>query len=365
LSILAVFMLGILISLGFAVYNKTKSTYVAVPESSPSQQANPALVSGETPAEVEEWEVYFSEKYQFSFEYPKGDFLIVEDLPENRIKVEINSSNIIPTKDPDGSNLVKGYIYRVIPYKLAASNLENAVNVKRDWFLTQCPETATISEIEDRKAAEINGRGFEVYDCNSDYYYTYVTANDYIFEIARIFKGDVGYKQVYKSRVNQILSSTTIDINLPELSPNAEYSDRFGKFSFNYPREMDLECCTVPGPPDSNVKSIVTMSEKDNQTSIGFFINSKTVADDFYTYVNQQKTKLIDEYTIIKNKPPEGVEETLTIGGRNAVKLADFSWRGNDLIFVSSPRRNQILMISYMDVSEEALSTILNSITFF
>jgi len=362
LGILGFILLIILLSFVRIIYNKTKDTYVVNPETGSTAPEQEVIIVEEIPAEVEEWEIYSSGKYHFSFDYPKGDALIVSDLSPEEFSVEIRSSNIVPSLNPDGENLVEGYIFRIIPLKLSTSNLGNAAKIKRDWYVSLCPKTSTISPATNKTAAQLKAVGFDIFDCNSDYFITYIAANDYVYEIMQIFKGDLGFKQIYKSRTNQILSSLVVDENLPEASPTVLYQNKSVGFTFKYPRTMNSKCCVVPAPPQKNLTNLITLAENDNSDSIGFFHPRRYNRITLDEYVGSQKIKLADEYAIVKNKTPEGTETEMVINGQRAIMLSGYSWRGNDLIYISLPRTQNVLIISKMGVSEETFNIIIDSL---
>lgn len=351
----------ILIALVRSIYNKTKEAYVVSSETGSTLPGQEIIITEESPIEVEKWEIYSSEKYRFSFDYPKGDGLFVSNLSAEEFLVEIRSSNIVPDENPDGENLVKGYIFRVTPLRLATSDLEIAANAKRDWYLSYCPETSTISQATGRTTAQMEAVGFDITDCNSDYSITYITANDFVYEVMQIYKGDLGFEQIYKSRTNQILSSLVIDVDLPELSPTVTYQNKALGFSFEYPRGMDTQCCVVPAPPQDNTKTLIILAENDNSDAIGFFYSHNNYGTDAYDLIENQRMKLSDEYAIVKNKVPDGTQTELTISGQRAIVLSGYSWRGNDLIFIPMPNKKNVLTISKMNVSDETFNTIVES----
>jgi len=362
LGTLVLISIAILLSFVRIIYIKTKDTHVVNPEDKSTMPGQEIIIIEKDPAEVEEWEIYSSEKYIFSVDYPKGDALFVSDLSEDKFSVEIRSSNIIPDKKPNGENLVKGYIFHVIPLKLSASDLERAAKIKRDWYVSLCPETATIYQTSGRTVANLAAVGFDINDCNSDYAINYIAANDFVYEVMQVYKGDLGFEQIYKSRTNQILSSLLIDEDLPEASPTVLYEEKRVGFTFEYPRDMDSNCCTVPAPPQDYLVTLVTLAENDNSDALAFYYSYRNNGVNFGDYVESQKMKLSDEYTIVKNKSPEGKETEMTISGQRAVMLSGYSWRGNDIIYIPIPRKQNVLMISKMNVSEETFNTIKESI---
>jgi|GEM_PF-4229785 len=361
LGVLSLIFLIIVFTFAQAVYHQTKKTYVANPneDTLPEQQI---IIKEELPEKIEEWEIYSSSSYRFSFDYPKGDAIVVSDISKDEFSVQIRSSNILPNENPKGDNLVKGYIFQVIPYKLAASGLDSAVNIKRDWFTSTCPKTATISPVTNRKVAQLNAKGFDISDCNSEFTVIYITANNLVYEVMLVYKGDLGFRQIYKSRTNQILNTLVIDVDSPETSPTTVYRDNNAGFSFFYPRGMDAKCCSVPEPLQEDLATLVILAENDNTDAIGFFYSFRNYRTGFEAYLETQKNKLIDEYTIVKNKAPAGSQTEIIVDGQKAVQLSGYSWRGNDLIYIPLPKKENVLIISKTNLSEEAFNTIINSL---
>lgn len=363
LGVFVFIVIIILFTVGRYIYINTKSTYVANPETEQTLPEQEIIINPEEEEEVEEWEIYSSDKYRFAFDYPKGDSLTVTDVSENEFSVEVRHKDIIPDENPDGQNMIKGYIFRVVPLKLSASDITSAALAKRDWFFSQCPDTATINSEYGNTIGGFDAVSFDVFDCNSNYSISYVAANNFVYEVSRVYKGDLGFKQIYKSRLNQILYTLVIETDRPELSPNATHYDKVG-FSFDYPRGMDAGCCWVPPPPQEELQNHITLAENDSSHAIGFFYTYRNSRIDFYSYVEEHKTKLIDEYKIVKNKEPETTETELGIAGQKAIMLSGYSWRGNDLIYIPFTPKQNVLVISKTDLSEDAFNTIINSLEF-
>ncbi len=344
------------------IYTKTKDTYVVDGPRSGTQPEQEVIITEEKPPEVEEWEIYSSDKYRFSFDYPKGDLLEVKNTSETEFSVEVFYKDIIPYENADGENLVRGYIFKVTPLKLSASDLKNAAVIKKNWFLSLCPETATVTNEYGRKVAGFDAVTVDVYDCNSDYSVTYITANDLVYEISQTYKGDVGFKQIYKSRENQILDSLVIDVDSPDLPDNIEYEDKQQGISFSYPRTMNTECCKVPAPLFDELKNPITIAENDNSDALGVFYTYKLIRTDFNEVVEEQKAKLTDEYKVVKNKTPNGTQTEIDVAGQKAVMLSGYSWKGNDLILIPHAAKNNILIISKTNISEETFKIVIESL---
>ncbi|MFC1756206.1 hypothetical protein ACFLZK_02325 [Patescibacteria group bacterium] len=350
-----------LFSLGRFAYNKTKSTYSTKPIPETTESSQEIIKKEEVPINTNEWEIYSNEKYGFSFDYPKGDPLFATDLSEDEFLVQIYSSDIIPEEKPTGENLVKGYIFQVKPLKLEARDLESAVIVKKDSFGTLCPDTASITDIVEVMVSDLKGKGFKILNCNADYSISYVSFGGYIYEITQIFKGDVGFKQVYKAKTNQILQSINIEQGLSNGPTHILYESERG-FSFSYPRYLDSEYSDVPYPPQSTAEKLITVAENDNTNAVGFYYGRGGKDFEFNAYIDEQTQLLIDDYTVVKGRAPEGKKTEITIDGLQSYKYEDYTWEGNTLIYVPLKKTKGALIISKTDMSDNIFDDILESI---
>lgn len=350
-------------SMAKIIYNQNKETYSTSQVQESTQSSGPSVPSNnQHPLPDDSWEIYSSEKYGLSFEYPKGDLLKISDVSENEIAIQVLSKDIVPQENPTGDNLVKGYIFQVKPLKLEARDLESAVSVKRDFYQSQCAETSSVTDIIGVEVSGIEGRGFMIYNCNSDYDISYVAANGYIYEVIQIFKGDVGFKQVYKAKANQIASLVKIEQETIAESPFVEFESKYG-FSFSYPRGLDSQYSNAPFPPKDTAERVITIAENDDTNAVGFYYDRSPKVD-FDTYLNEQIQILIDDYVVVKGAQPEGSKVEFTIDGQKAVKLEGYSWRDNDLIYVKTPDDKGVVILSTTNISDEILSNIIESIKF-
>jgi len=241
--------------------------------------------------------------------------------------------------------------------------MSRVIKLKRDFYLGKCPETASVTDIVGINVSDLEGRGFNIYSCNSDYSIDYVTANGLIYEITQIYKGDVGFKQVYKAKVNQIASLVKIASEQLEQSPFTEYISDDG-FSFSYPRAMDSQYSNVPNPPYDRVQKVITLAENDDTNAVGFFYIRAYSGFNFDEFVSEQNQILIDDYTVVKGSAPQGSKEEFVVDNQKAVKLTGYSWKGNNLIYIEMPEENGTLVLSYTNISQDVLNSIIDSIVF-
>jgi len=267
-----------------------------------------------------------------------------------------------PSSDTSASvtedNLKEGYIFKVSTFITTQRELDEIVQVKKDAFTIKCPQTATLSDINETTIDGIEGRTFEVTNCGSDYKLTYIVKGTLNYEFAQIVKGDIGYKQVYKAETEDILSSLKFYLDKTDRGPLETFISTPYGFQFEHPK-FSLECCEISNPASKNAEKIVvlgdtsTFIDKNNFDGIGIFVD-KSYDEDFNTYMEVQKKTLVDDYIVVKGEAPKLEEKSLKVGDKNGLMLKGYSWRGEDLIYVNiSPgsSRNIVLVISIKNMS--------------
>lgn len=366
LAIAVILVLVILIAGGRYIYLKTKSNYVVTQQPEAKDSTQVVVVKPEPKEEESSWETFSSAGYKFSIQYPKDDTLqFNEDNKENSL-VKIFYKDIIPQKNPTGENLIKGYIISVNPLKLQQRDLNSVVNVKRESFKVSCPESAEISEVSKKVIDNIEGRGFTVSRCNSNYDVSYIPGDNFIYEFIKVYKGDLGFEQNYKSITNQIEQTFKINLESENTGPYTKYEDTRNKISFEYPKEMNTECCQVPEPPISGISrqsGIITLALGNNSQAIGFF-KQYIANENLDQFIDQQKQILTDDYKVVKSTEPQGNQTEMTIGGQRAVMLSNYTWQGNDLVYLFYPDQRNLLIISKTGISDNTFNHIVETFKF-
>lgn len=364
-------ILGILIiiTLGM-IYMKTKNNFV-VTQKDPPQENNPIVKQEEN--EENKKEYYKNDTFRFSFEYEPTNKLDIQEKENANFLAQVISEDAVPQEEVSGDKLVKGYFFSVQPISLTIRNLDEAINVKREAIVETCPDTAQVSNISTRNIDGLEAKFFEVTYCNSDYIINYVSANGYVYEIAQVYKGDLGIRQMYKSATEDMLNSLKIyrDAVVEEIEEFVTYSDSAGRFSFKYPSELDTKCCFVAPPPQlANINTLMIVSEGENKNTLGVytahFRGRGYIPMGFEEFVEKQKQVLIDDYLIIKGFKPDGKEYEIDVKGKRGYVLEDFSWQENDLIIIDLQNTNlPFLIISKTDISEDIYNGIIDSFEFF
>jgi hypothetical protein len=339
---------------------------ISNPEDNENQE-QPEIIDPESIVE------YSNDKLKISLEHLRKASLF-ENLDDSILtkKIEIIYDK---NKDDDETtleSLTEGYIFRISSFSTSLRELDEITQVKKEAFSTMCPSTATLSETKETTINGVGGRYFEVKNCDADYKVSYVVKNGLNYEFAQIFKGDLGYRQLYKAETENILRSIEFyPEEIPDPGPTETYNNDDLKISFEYPRSLDSECCNITGPISSNAKTLLTLGDtktyvdENNLDAIAFFVDQNRIGD-FDAYVERQKNLLTDDYIVIMGKSPQQPQiRSIKVGDRDAVMLKGYSWRENDLIFVDitqTGKNNQVLVISIKNFSGEGFEDITESI---
>lgn len=345
------------------VYTKNKKTYNIT-----ATDPEPVKVVEETPPVVEQANEYYNNTHRFYVRFPLADtYEAMETSSEENLLIKIFSADITPAENVTEFNITKGYIIRVNALKISARSIDELILVKRENYMANCPPTAQITDVA---SAQINGfatKQFAIENCNSNLIVSYLSLNDYIYEIIQIYKGDIGFEQVYKLDTIKITDTMNFIFVGEKLlqSPFVKFEDVQSGFSFEYPIELDTVCCAVAPPPYGKPEKIIVLAEQSNDKALGLFIDKNLEALSLEEYVAKQKTLLVDDYTVVKGFAPQGTQQDFETHNLKGILLQDFSWKENDLIFVRLVKENRILILSKTEIGNTSLDPILKSLKIF
>lgn len=272
--------------------------------------------------------------------------------------------------------LTEGYIFKASTFTTQLRTLEEITQVKVEAFKAGCPPTATFTKITPATVDGVEGQTFEVTNCGSDYKVTYVVKGALNYEFAQIFKGDVGYRQVYRAETEDILYSIKFYPDKKDEGPLETYKNTEYGFLFKHPK-FKPDCCDITGPISEDAKKIIvlgdpaTFVDKNNFDGFGVFIDEDYSGIDFNGYLDVQKKTMVDDYVIVKGEAPKLEQKLLKVGNKDGVMLKGYSWRGNDLIYVDmlSSNYKKLLVISIKNTSgkifEKKMDEILKSFEYF
>jgi len=306
---------------------------------------------------------YNSDLLKLSVEYPQVAKLTTnpplegDQIKELEIAFEKQNGQETITEE----NLKEGYILRISAFTIVQRTLSQEVLVKKDFFKTKCPESATISDVSKTTFNSLPAETFEINNCGADYKLTYLQKWGLLYEFAQIYKGDIGYRQVYRAATDDIMTSVKF---YPEADtgPLETFTNKNPTFSFKYPKGFLSDCCEMSYPIlDKAIKVVVfgdpeNFIDKVNYDGIGVFIG--TFSEGGYdNYLNNQRKALIDDYVVVRGEVPTLEETSIMVGDRNATLLHGYTWNGNDLVYVhlvNNINSGKSLIISIKNTSGES-----------
>jgi hypothetical protein len=257
-------------------------------------------------------------------------------------------------------NLREGYIFRVTAFTPSERVLLDAAEVKKKAFITKCPSTAIFTKTSEVYVNSIKGFGFDIQNCGADYKLSYIPKSSVIYEFAQIYRGDVGYRQVYKAATNDILLSVRFYPDIADTSPSETFTSLDKAFSFKYPKTFKSDCCTISALA-SFKPVLITLGDSTNLIDKNNFDGFAVQMDDYRSggtdaYLDTQRKTLIDDYIVVKGEAPTLSETSIKVGDKDAVLLKGYAWNGNDVIYVpliKDYNSGRVLIISVKNISGE------------
>jgi hypothetical protein len=286
--------------------------------------------------------------------------------PENTT-LNITKSSLQVAFDEESDSSFK---VTITPLDLPGRTLDDVVGVKRESYYSSCPSGVQITNaLPVVVGGDANGKVFEVKNCDGDYKVTYAPRFEKFYEISQYHKGDFGYVQNYRLTTNEVVESLVLypEEEIPETDYKTWTSEKH-KVQFSYPKELALDCCEIPAPPD-DVNALVTLGVERGGLMGGFRVFAKDayqVKDKTLDeYAEDQKQKLISDYRVAKGTDPVVTEERIKVGSSDAIRFRGLSWKGNDLIYTEIPneyRRGEILIISVENTMGQEFEDIMDGV---
>lgn len=266
-------------------------------------------------------------------------------------------------------NLKEGYIFRLSEFTTSQRTLREATEVKKGAFATKCPDTAIFSGTEDITINSINGFTFDIQNCGADYILAYILKSGVVYEFAQIYKGDVGYRQVYKAATDDILSSLRFYPDKIDTGPLESFTSPGWGFSFKYPKTFKTDCCDISALV-SNRAVLITLGDPETLVDRNNFDGFAVQMDRYEeggtdAYLDRQRKTLIDDYIVVKGEVPTLRETSIKVGNKDALLLKGYTWNGNSLIYVpiiSDYNSGKVLIISIKNISGESFDLKMNEI---
>lgn len=267
-------------------------------------------------------------------------------------------------------NLKEGYIFRISTFTTSQRRLEEVTQVKKTSFVAKCPNTAIFSDTEGITINSIKGFTFEIQNCGADYKLAYILKSGIIYEFAQIYKGDVGYRQVYKAATDDILLSLKFyPDKMVDTGPLESFTNPGGGFSFKYPKAFKADCCDISALV-SNRALLITLGDPETLVDRNNFDGFAVLMDGYSeggtnAYLDRQRKTLIDDYIVVKGEAPILRETSIKVGNKDALLLRGYTWNGNNLIYVpiiSDYNSGNVLIVSIKNISGESFDLKMNEI---
>src|SRR3989344_1241907 len=277
--------------------------------------------------------------------------------------------------NPQETEINDGYIFKVVAHKnLSNVDIKSLAKEKLTTYTLSCPDLATISKLETKILNAKAAYEFEVLDCKVNYKESFVFDRGTVFELVQIYRGDLGFKQAYKSKEQEILDSFEF-INIPsdEIKWVAALFHN-PSFTINQPG-LNNKCCSfisnLPGVPSRLVMLGDPASKVDAKLFDGFavFYERNKAKKSFDEYLAEQKRLLIEDYRVVVGRNPSTiVEEKIKIGGVDAVSIKGYSWWAPQIVYLPAPEKQGFLVIVKNEASPgsftENFNRILDSFVF-
>ena len=272
-------------------------------------------------------------------------------------------------------NLKEGYILRISDFVPSQRTLAQVTQVKKDAFVTKCPSTATFSATGDTTIKSLKGLTFDIQNCGADYKVSYVLKSGVIYEFAQIYKGDVGYRQVYRAATDDIMLSLRFYPDAVDIGPLETFSSPANDFTFKYPITFKSNCCDISALA-SNKPTLVTLGDPatliDRNNFDGFAVQMDNYREGgTNAYLDKQRKTLIDDYIVVKGEAPTLHETSIKVGDKDAILMKGYAWNGNNIVYVpiiTDNNSGKVLIISIKNISGESfdlkMNEVLKSFTF-
>lgn len=322
----------------------------------------------------QEWTLHKDEGLKIFVQYPPESSLIKYDDPINKLEIIYEKSTEDFTTVTE-KNLKQGYIFRVTPFNLSIRDLDKTAAIKRDSFLKRCPAGFTVTDVQGTLVDTIDSRTFEVFDCDADYRVTYTPRFGIYYEILQIYKGDVGIKQQYKSKTDEIfLSYRFFSEETPPPDPYTTFIDQKVGYQITHPN-LDSSCCDIESPPAVDgiyIRHSLSLYDKDTyvdeKTFDGiqiYFIDYQDRYESFDDLIRRQKETFTEDYKIATSTDPNFNEYNIKVGNYGARRIDGISWKGNDFIYVDYIFENKFkraLVLVIKNTSGEEFKVIVQGI---
>jgi hypothetical protein len=380
-------LVGVLLLTGVSMIG----TYIWYSIEKAKQPVKPIVVV-ETPTDAtppqevsSTWELERDDDLRIFVKKPPEAKVYTYSKPTSKLEI-VYANNTEDFSKVSELNLNDGYIFRITPLALGVRDLQQIADIKNESFKLVCPATATVTKPQKTLLDTVDAMTFNVINCGVTYKVTYAPRFGIYYEVAQIYRGNIGIEQQYSSKTEELLKTFRFfpEDNSVIYDPYITFWNEEFKFIFKYPKTLDPKCCDINGPvttkPEDIRKIIVvgnptTYKDKINIDGLGVFADTGYYAQntEFNAYVDKQKQTLVEDYKVVTGQLPITNESTVSVGKFVGTKLSGYSWMGNDLVYLAFPNnptgRQIILVISSKGISgtdfQKSVDDMLSSFEFY
>lgn len=351
----AIFLVAILFITGIVLIFISKPKE-RKPKEEEQKPVNPIVIDQKP---KDPYTTFTSEQYKFlvKFNSEKNDFHQRGAFSPNPAFFMFSSKENKPQSLDNEKELSEGYIVKISVFEKIDLNPQDLAERKMEKFKLECPKQSEISQIYATNLDNVKTASFEVKNCDQDYIVHFAEFEDFMYEIVQVYKGDIGFKQQYKSYTDEIINSIKW-IRPPEIKHQTTILEN-KKFLIKITHPwLDTQCCNVTEPAIPGLEKIAVLAQSEDESGkaipkekitnkLGIFAVPKN-NESFELFLNKQKQALIKEFQVVEGKNSVDTKETLVnLGNKEesqmGVKLEGYAWWGT-VILVEHPYSNYFLI---------------------
>jgi hypothetical protein len=339
--ILGILFIGFLFFSGMAIFKS-----VVNPSNENSNTENPIIVVN--PEEEDKPKIHINNDFGFRIQFPSDSYLL-ENKQANPAVFTI--TNIPDYSESMDNSISDGYVFKVLVYKDLSYDIANIVQQKRDAFsFTKCDSDFNISNVTRLRIDGREASSFDVTNCPSNFSEYFVSTNNNVYELVKVYSGNLGFKERYKLITDEIL--TTFEFIDPEVEslPFTEVVEENIDSVITYRHPNLTPCCQyLEQPPFKVSKTLGVYSAQEIDKGIGIYLVNASSDQSVSGREEQLKKNLLDNYKIVTETAPEPEEEEVVLGKNeiSATKLINYAWWGD--VYIVNVADSALLVITVED----------------
>jgi len=378
ISLVKLTIIIIIASLAVATYLSSQSKGLIKNGKENPQNEPENLIVIEEPKVENPYIKFESGQFKFSFEYNPMEQNMIQRgaFSTEPAFFMISGKENNPVELENEKDLQEGYLVKISVFEGIERDIQDLAQRKIEKFKLECPTQREIGNLYGTTINGISGVAFEVKNCDQDYIIRFVNFEGFVFEIAQIYRGDIGFKQQYKAKTDSIVWSINWRWQLQERPPTTTIRNEEFLIEIAHPW-LNTTCCDITKPSLERLKKIailtklkeenVILAKEEPNDKLGVFA-IKREGKGFELFINEQKQALIQEYKVVEGKNPSGLSENnVRVGTLEGIRLQNYAWWGT-VIYVNHSQADAFLIIVIPNgISKDfegVINTILANISF-